>query len=215
MATASSPYLLCDQYGRSLFPARADRPGKYRNFANLKREIRESISQRDYGQMVSDCANICARIPALSGAIRQKNEWAFPPDSWQPIFYHEYNDKDKWSDEAEDWLVHTVFPNALLGNTRKDLIRSIAVSGMDADRHGRDLAIFRCDASTDFLPKMQIVPGPRIGNGGTKGTWWTSKTVTSVGGGSTGASGSGYDVCVGGEFDGYRIYQGIDRKSVV
>lgn len=209
MATASSPYLLCDQYGRSLFPARADRPGKYRNFSNLKREIKESISQRDYGQMVSDCANICARIPALSGAIRQKNEWAFPPDSWQPIFYHEYNDGDAWSDAAEDWLVHTVFPNALLGNTRKDLIRSIAVSGMDADRHGRDLAIFRCNARTGFIPKMQIVPGPRIGNGGNKGTWWTSKTVTSVGGGSTGATGSGYDVCVGGEFAGYRIYQGI------
>lgn len=211
MATTSSPsYLICGPRGESLYPSPNDRPGKYRRTNPLQRDIKRSISEYDHAEKVTLCAQIAARIPTLSGAIRQKNEWAFPPDSWQPIFYHEYADNDVWADAAEDWLVHSVFPKALLGNARKDLIRSIAVSGMDADRHGRDLAIFKCDASTGFMPKMQVIPGTRIGNGKSgDGGWWSSQTVSQVGYGSDGARGSGYSVCKGGAFDGYRIYQGI------
>lgn len=210
MATSTQPYLICGPRGESLYPSPLDRPGKYRRTNSLQREIKRSISEFDHAEKVTLCAQMAARIPALSGAIRQKNEWAFPPDSWQPIFYHEYGDNDVWSDAAEDWLVHTVFPQALLANARKDLIRSIAVSGMDADRHGRDLAIFKCNASTGFMPKMQVIPGPRLGNGKSgEGGWWSSQTVSQVGYGSTGNNRSGYSVCKGGEFDGYRIYQGI------
>jgi hypothetical protein len=214
MAATPQASIICGPRGESLYPSPQDRPGKYRHTNSLQRDIKRSISEYDHAEKVTLCAQIAARIPALSGAIRQKNEWAFPPDSWQPIFYHDYSDNDTWSDAAEEWLVHTVFQQALIGNSRKDLIRSIAVSGMDADRHGRDLAIFRCDASTGFMPRMQVVPGPRIGNGkGGDGGWWSSQTVSQVGFGSSGSHGSGYSICKGGEFDGYRIYQGIIHNS--
>lgn len=203
---ATSPYLICGPQGQKLYPSPNDRPGKYRRTQPLQRDIKRSISQYDHAEKVTLCAQIAARIPALSGAIRQKNEWAFPPDSWHPIHFGEYADNDVWADAATDWLVHSVYPNALLGNTRKDLLRAICVSGMDADRHGRDLAIFRV---VNGLPRMFIVPGTRIGNGpvGKGGGAYHNSTVQS--GTANGLDGSGYAVCEGGEFDGYRIYQGI------
>ena len=200
---SSNPYT-SGYYGSKLLPSLRDNPGKYRQMSPLQREIKRSISQADHAEQVTICAQIAARIPALSGAIRQKNEWAFPPDSWHPIFYGDYNDGGRWEESAEDWLVHCVFPNALLGNSFKQLLRSVCVSGMDTDRHGRDLAIFSKDA--DGMPRLSIVPGTRIGNGSQSLGWWQTVTGDSY---VNGFNVSGYGVCKDGEFDGYRIYNGI------
>jgi len=204
MSDICSPYTSGTQFGRKLFPSPRDNPGKYQTIWPLQRDIKRSISQYDHAEKVTICAQISARIPALSGAIRQKNSWAFPAQSWHPIFYGDYLDEGIWEEAAEDWLVHSVFPNALLGNTFKQLLKAIQVSGMDVDRHGRDLAVFSRDA--DNMPKMSIIPGTRIGNGNIGMGGWMSVTADTFG---TNGLVSGYAVCKGGEFDGYRIYNGI------
>lgn len=201
------PLKIIGPRGQKLYPSPMDKPGKYPTIWPLQRDIKRSISQYDHAEKVTICAQISARIPALDAAIRQKNGWSYPPQSWHPIFHGDFGDRDVWSDGTTQWLSYQVFPNALLGNSSKDLLKSIRVSGMDADRHGRDLAIFKCDASTGFMPKMIVVPGTRIGNGLQSYGWWSSVMSDTYAYGSNLMS--GYGICAGGEFDGYRIYNGI------
>lgn len=157
--------------------------------------------------MVEISAKLASSLPALRGAIRQKSEWAFAGDSWQPIYFGKH---EAWGEIATDWLAHVVFPNAVLGNTRKDLIKAMQVSGMGWDIHGDDLALF--SVGTENLPKMRIIPGTRIGNGsptkgGVKGYWTQTVSGGAYNMGSYELMGMG--VCVGGRYDGYRIYNGI------
>lgn len=200
MATNPTPYRIVGPNGQRLYPSPKDHPHKFRRRPPLARDIKRSISQIDHAELVSLSANLCARIPALSAAVRKKNEWAFAGDSWQPIYYGKLG--SWWSDLATDWLVHQVFPNALRGNVRRDLLWAIRTSGMNWDRHGDDLALFSTDS--EGMPRMTVVPGTRIGNGNDE--WWDSSVSAT---GIDTLSPSGYGVCVGGQYDGWRIYNGI------
>ena len=207
-------------YGPKLYPSPREHPGRFKYRGPLHRDIKQAISPFDWAQMVELSAKLCARIPALRGAIRQKSEWAFAGDSWQPIYY---GSNEKWGDIATDWLVHQVFPNALRGNVRKDLIKGLQVSGMGWDIHGDDLALFVCDQQKDAfgkvinpdakpLPQMVVIPGTRIGNGPPAQVAGAAYGWLTVSGGSYSVGGYslyGMGYVVGGRFEGLRIYNGI------
>jgi hypothetical protein len=194
------PYRIVGPAGESLYPTPRQHPGKFKRRGALARDMKRAVSQLDHAELVSLSSQLCARVPALSAAVRKKNEWAFAGDSWQPIYYGRLS--DWWGDIATQWLVEQVFPNALRGNVRKNLLWAIRTSGMGWDRHGDDLALFSTDSSRK-LPQMTVIPGPRIGNG--DDAWWSSSVGSVVG--LTNAS--GYGLTKGGLYDGFRIYNGI------
>lgn len=211
MANTADPYAICDPYGRKLYAAPSEHPGKFRFRGRLPRDIKQAIAPQDWNEIVEISAKLCARNPALRGAIRQKSEWAFAGDSWQPIYYGKH---EAWGDIATDWLTHVIFPNAIRCNARKDLIKGMQVSAMGWDTHGDDLALFSLGANR--LPQITIIPGTRIGNGpssndGNPGGWMSAVSGGSYSLGSYSLSGVG--VCVGGKYDGYRIYNGIILDS--
>ena len=204
---AISPLTIVGPYGQKLYPSPQESPGKFKWRGNVQRDIKQAISPTDWAEQVELSAKLCSRIPSLRGAIRQKSEWAFAGDSWHPIYYGE---NEEWGEIATDWLVNQVFPNAVRGNVRKDLIKAMQVSAMGWDIHGDDLALFIVGANN--MPQMLVVPGTRIGNGvqspGTNTFGWSqtiSGGVYSVGGYDL----SGMGTCVGGRYDGNRIYNGI------
>lgn len=210
MATTADPYVLCDPYGRKLYATPSEHPGKFRARGTLPRDIKQAIAPQDWNEIVEISSKLCARIPALRGAIRQKSEWAFAGDSWAPIYYGT-DTHEKWGDIATDWLTHTVFPNAIRGNVRKDLIKGLQVSAMGWDTHGDDLALFSIGANN--LPQMTIIPGTRIGNGPVSKNGMPGGWTSTVSGGGSYSLGSyslyGVGICMGGKYDGNRIYNGI------
>ncbi len=207
----SNSSVILGAYGEKIYASQREHPGKFRHRGGVHRDIKIAISPRDWAEMVEISSKLCARIPALRGAIRQKSEWAFAGDSWQPIFYGgNSKDWEIWGDFATDWLVHQVFPNAVRGNVRKDLIKAMQVSGMQWDIGGDDLALFVLGKNN--MPQVQIVPGSRIGNGPMSadnvGIGWSqtiSGGVYNVGGFNL----YGMGTCIGGRYAGYRIYNGI------
>jgi len=199
MATEAS--IICGPYGERLYPTRKDNPGKYRRGRPLPRDIKAAISQVDHADLVTNCMEIACSIPILSGALRQMSEWAFAGDSWQPIHYGQ---DESWGDIASNWLIHSVYPNAVRRTTNKKLIKAMQVSAKAWLVQGDDLALFSLDANK--MPKMTVIPATSIGNGDSKNGWWTAATVS---GGTGAVSPAGYGFCVGGKFDGYRIYNGI------
>ncbi len=194
----STALTICGPYGQKLYASPRSQPNKYRRRPQLPRDPKLQISQYDHAELVTLSAQLVSRIPTLRAAVRQKSEWAFAGDSWQPIYYGE---NEAWGDKATDWLTHQVFPNAIRGNVRKDLIKGLQVSGMGWDIHGDDLAIF---SSANGLPQMTIIPGTRIGNGEQKEGWWSNNVQ-----GCGVTTPAGYGICQGGAFDGYKIYNGI------
>jgi hypothetical protein len=201
MSTTVESYLVVGPRGEKLYPSPQQNPAKNRNLGTLPRDMRRAIRPIDWADMVTLAAKLAAGDPELRGAIRQRAEWAFAGDSWQPIYYGE---NEQWGDIATDWLTEVVFKDALRQNPRKDLIKAMQVSAMDWAIHGGDLALFSLGAGN--MPKMTIVPGTRIGNG-MKDTW--SGTVT---GGVYSAGGydlNGFGICQSGRYDGYRIYNGF------
>lgn len=202
----AEPLCIVGPRGQKLYASPKEHPGKYRRSGGLPRDIKMAISPTDWAEQVELSARLCSRIPSLRGAIRQKSEWAFAGDSWQPIYYGAHA---AWGEIVEDWLTRVVFPNALRGNVRKDLIKAMQVSGMGWDIHGDDLALFMLGKGN--MPQMRIVPGTCIGNGpeSKSGAYgWTSTVsggVYQVGSYAL----NGYGTCVGGRYDGYRIYNGV------
>lgn len=206
----STALTICGPYGETLYPSPRSNPNKYRPRRQLYRDIKRSISQYDHAELVTNCTQIACSVPILGGAIRQMAEWAFAGDSWQPIHYGgDSPEWESWGDKAADWLIHSVNPNCIRRTTNKKLIKAMQVSAKAWIVQGDDLALFSVDANK--MPKMTIVPGTSIGNGDKRNGWWSSsQTVT--GGALTNygtGNASGYGVCVGGKFDGYRIYNGI------
>lgn len=193
------PYRILGPSGQRLYPSPRENPSKYRSRPQLARDPKRAISQYDHAELVTISAQLVSRIPVLRAAIRQKSEWAFAGDSWQPIYFGQH---EAWGDIATDWLVQEVYPNAMRGTVRKDLIKGLQVSGMGWDIHGDDLAIF---SVKNGMPAMTVIPGTRIGNGDAKFGWWSQQNVS---GGST-LDPMGYGICVGGAYDGWRIYNGI------
>lgn len=206
-ASPSREVVLYGPTGNRLYPSPREATGKYFSRGRLPRDIKVAVSPTDWAEHVELSAKLCSRIPSLRGAVRQKSEWAFAGDSWQPIYYGPH---EAWGDIASDWLINSVFPNAVRGNVRKDLIKAMQVSGMGWDIHGDDLALFRLGANN--MPQVQVIPGTRIGNGpDSKGSAVSGWTET-VSGGSYSVGGytlNGMGVCVGGPYDGYRIYNGV------
>lgn len=197
----SSASIICGPYGERLYPTPKDNPRKYQRGRPLPRDIKQAISQMDHADLVTNCTQIACSIPILSGALRQMSEWAFAGDSWQPIHY---GADEAWGDVASNWLIHTVYKNCVRRTPNKKLIKAMQVSAKSWLVQGDDLALFSKDANN--LPKMTVIPGTAIGNGDQKNGWWSKATVSGYIGGEMVA---GYGFCVGGKFDGYRIYNGI------
>lgn len=192
-------YRILGPTGEQLYASPRQHPGKYRERNRVARDPKRSVSQYDHAELVSLSAQLCARIPALSAAIRKKNEWAFAGDSWMPIFYGRLS--DWWGDIATEWLTQQVFPNALRGNVRKNLLWALRTSGMGWDIHGDDLALFSKNEITG-LPQMTVIPGTRIGNG-EQDYWQNSISASGY------QTASGYGICKGGKYNGFRIYNGV------
>jgi len=197
----SEPYHILGPQGQTLYPSTRNNPRKYRRQQPLYREMKRSITQRDHAEMVADCTQLAARIPILGGACRQMGEWAFAGDSWQPIYYGE---NEAWGDLATDYLVHEVFPNCIRRTPHKSLIKAMQVSAKGWLVQGDDLALFGTDENN--RPTMTVIPATAIGNGDPKQGWWN---VVAVNFGGLDIDPSGYGVCNGGKFDGFRIYNGI------
>jgi len=198
MAIESS--LILNQYGEKLYPTPLSSPRKYRPSRPLYRDVKRAVSQLDHSDIVTNCTQIACSIPILSGALRQMSEWAFAGDSWQPIHYGQ---DEQWGDVASNWLINSVYKNCVRRTPNKKLIKAMQVSAKSWLVQGDDLALFSKDENN--MPKMTVIPGTAIGNGDSNYGWWCAETVT--GGGAYDAS--GYGSCVGGKFDGYRIYNGI------
>ena len=198
MATTVQPYRIVGPSGQRLYPSPSEFPNKYRSRPALARDPKRSISQYDHAELVTLSSTLAARIPALRGAIRDKNTWAFG-DSWYPI----YRGSNKaWGEQAKLWLSEQVFPNAVVRGLRQDLLWAMRVSGMAWDIHGDDLAIFTEDAN--HFPKLVLVPATRIGNG-QQGYGW----LNSVTSGTTSTAANGLGVVKGGRWDGNPIYNGV------
>jgi hypothetical protein len=194
----AEPYIICGPRGQKLYPSPREQPGKYRRRGQLPRDPKLAVSQADHAELVTLSAQLCSRVPLLRAAVRQKSEWAFAGDSWQPIYYGRHED---WGDTVTEWLVQQVYPNAIRASVRKDLMKAMQVSSMGWDIHGDDLAIYTTGPGN--MPQMQIVPGTRIGNGDLSMNWW-NPNVSGVS-----PEISGYGICMGGAFDGWKIYNGI------
>jgi hypothetical protein len=199
---AGNPFSIVGPYGEALYPSPRSNPSKYRPANPLRREMRHAITQFAHSQMITDCTQLACAIPVLSGAIRQMCEWAFAGDSWQPIHYGE---DEEWGDLAADYLIHEVFPNCVRRTPGKSLIKSVAVSAKGWIVQGDDLALFGTDA--DGNPAITCIPATLIGNGDIGTGWWSALTVTS--GLSLYANPYGFGICIGGRYDGYRIYNGV------
>ena len=206
MATSTLPYQIVGPYGQKLYPSASENRAKFRNYGPLARDIKAAISPQDWAETVTLSAKLCARIPALMGAIRQQSEWAFAGDSWQPIFFGGKDSPawEAWGEAATNWLVNTVFPNAVRGNVNRALIKAMQVSAMGWSIHGDDLALFSVGRGN--LPQMTIVPATRIGNGN-KGDWTDTVTGGSYSLGSYTLN--GYGTVEKGRFEGLRIYNGV------
>lgn len=191
---------ICGPSGQKLYPAPAQEARKYRPRRSLPRDMRRAISQFDHAELVTNCTQIICSTPILSAAVRQMTEWAFAGDSFQPIHA---GVNEAAGSLAEDWLVHDVFPNCVRRTTHKSLIKAMQVSARGWIAQGDDLALF---SEVNGMPMMTVIPGTCIGNGDAKNGWWSS---TSVSGGADFGNASGFGVCLGGKFDGYRIYNGI------
>lgn len=208
-------YTIVGPRGERLYPSPRSNPAKFRNLGTLPRDMRRAVTPLDWAEMVTLSAKLAASDPSLMGAIRQRAEWAFAGDSWQPIFYGGNNSKEweAWGDLATEWLTGTVFPNAVRCNPRKDLIKAMQVSAMGWTIHGGDLALFSRGAGG--LPVVTIIPGPRIGNGSKE---HYASTVTSGAYSYGQYTLNGFAICQGGRYDGYRIYNGFifdDEDEVV
>jgi hypothetical protein len=199
---AGNPFTIVGPYGETLYPSPRSNPTKYRPAQPLRREMRHAITQYAHAQMVTECTQLACAIPVLSGALRQMSEWAFAGDSWQPIFY---GDDEPWGDLAEDYLIHEVFPNCVRRTPNKSLIKAVQISAKGWLAQGDDLALFGYDENK--TPCMTIIPSTMIGNGDIGTGWWSALTVTS--GLSLYANPYGFGICVGGRYDGYRIYNGV------
>ncbi|GEM_PF-2135988 len=187
--------------GQQIYPTPRESPGKYKPRPLLNREIKRSISQYDHAELVSLATSICCRIPALRAAIRDKNSWAFT--NWLPIYM---GDNEAWGEAAEEYLTHEVLPNAMFRELRGDFAWGMRVSGMGLDMHGDDLCIFTEDEQHN--PKIDIVPGPRIGNG-LPGFQWVSTMFS--GAFMTAMRADGMGVVDGGRYNGLPIYNGVIR----
>lgn len=189
--------------GQQIFPTPRESPGKYKARPLLNREIKRSISQYDHAELVSLATSLCCRIPALRAAIRDKNSWAFC--NWLPIYL---GDNEAWGEAAEEYLTHEVLPRAMFRELREDFGWGMRVSGMGLDMHGDDLCIFTEDEA--HSPKVDIVPGPRIGNG-LPGFQWVSTMFS--GAFMTAMRADGMGVVDGGRYDGFPIYNGVIRHN--
>jgi hypothetical protein len=192
--------LICGPFGERLYPTPKDNPRKYRPGRPLKRDMKLAVSQMDHADLVTNCTQLACSIPILSGALRQMSEWAFAGDSWQPIHFGQ---NEQWGDIASNWLMQSVYPNAVRRTTNKKLIKAMQVSAKGWLVQGDDLALFTTE---NGMPKMTVIPGTSIGNGSNKSGWWAATNTVSGYGNTTNA---GYGICVGGKFDGFRIYNGI------
>lgn len=203
MSAVPSTYqgFLYGPIGQRIYPSPLDSPGKYRPRQYISREIKKSISQFDHAELISLSTQLCARIPALRAAIRDKNSWAFA--HWSPLFL---GDNEKWGEEVEEWLMHEVFPNACFHELRPDYAWNMRVSGMGLDIHGDDLSIFTEDEYHN--PRIMFIPGPRIGNGPGGGGFLS--TVMNLASGIT-TRPDGQSIVDDGRYKGYPIYNGIIR----
>lgn len=188
--------------GQRIYPSPLDSPGKYRPRQYISREIKKSISQFDHSELLSISTQLCARIPALRSAIRDKNSWAFA--HWPPLFL---GDNEKWGEEVEEWLQHEVLPNAVLNELRPDYAWNMRISGMGLDIHGDDLAIFTEDEYHN--PRIMFIPGPRIGNGPGGGFFSTVMSMSAA----ISIRPDGQSVAQDGKYKGLPIYNGIIRRN--
>lgn len=207
----TNAYTILGPRGERLYPSHTQNPGKYRSLGTLPRDPRRAVKPQDWNEIVTVAAKLVASDPGLMGVIRQRAEWAFAGDSWQPIYYGAH---ERWGALATDWLAQVVFPNALRCNPRKDLIKAMQVSaGTGWTVHGGDLALFSLGAGN--LPQVTIIPGTRIGNG--EADWYAS-TLTGGGYAINGYQLDGMALLESGRYAGYRIYNGFifdDADEVV
>ena len=193
--------LICGPRGETLYPSTRNNPSKYRPSTTLKRDMRHAITQRDHAQALSDCTQLVCGIPVLAGAMRQMSEWAFAGDSWQPIHY---GLDEEWGELAAEHLSRQVFSRCVRRTPYKSLIKAMQVSAQGWLSQGDDLALFGLDAEKN--PRMTVIPATCIGNGDKNQGWWSQVAVTS---GTDNYAASGFGICLGGAFDGYRIYNGL------
>ena len=198
MASIINPY---SAYWNTVYPSLRSNPMHYNRTPPIRREMKHAITQLDHADAISECTKLACQIPVLDGVLRRMAEWAFAGDSWQPIHYGE---DEAWGDMASADLIQNVFPNAITRTPYKSLIKAMQVSCKAWLVQGDDLAIFGLDK--DKNPKMTLIPATCIGNGisGANG-WWTTVTDSF----SNQMDVSGYGICIGGEFAGQRIYNGI------
>lgn len=194
----SEAYKVCGPRGERLYPSPMTQASKYRPRRSLARDMKAAVTQFDHAELVTNCTQIICATPILSAAVRQMTEWAFAGDSFQPI--HAGVNEVSGS-IAEDWLLRDVFPNCVRRTTHKSLIKGMQVSARGWIAQGDDLALF---SEVNGMPMMTIIPGTCIGNGDK--SWWAGTSVTS---GTGWTNPSGFGTCLGGKFDGYRIYNGI------
>lgn len=128
--------------------------------------------------------DLFAKMPIVSAAILNKNHIAVG-SAWDAYFGGTIrNDADKaWVQAATEWLKNDYYPNLNWMGQNCSFNDTLVLTGKDIDVDGGSLMVYRNTKSG--LPRIQLVPTDRIGNR------------------------DNADVVSGGQYDGYKIYDGI------
>lgn len=139
-------------------------------------------------QQIQFGRDLFAKLPIVSSAIQNKNHTAVG-NAWQPVFKGLVkNDADKkWVEAATSWLINDYYPNVNWMGSNYSFTDTLFLTGKDIDTEGGSLMLFRNTKSG--LPRVQLIPTDKIG------TRDNDLTV------------------VGGQYDGYKIYDGIIFNS--
>ncbi len=169
-----------------LYPSRRADPQAYRPRRYLGRDMRTQLSSYDRKELVDLSRQLFASFGIVGTAIRDKNSWAFST-GWDA---HYIGTNEAWGFAATEFLRDQFFPNC----DRKgqhDWRTLLTLSGMAWDYDGDDVMLLTEDDNGSGFPKVEMVPGIRVGNGKPKNQKLQTQIVE------------------GGAFDGNEIYDGI------
>ncbi len=143
-----------------LYPSRRMDPKAYRPRRYLSPDMRAQFSAYDRKELIDLSRQLFASFSIIGTAIRDKNSWAFST-GWDA---HYTGTNKAWGDAATEFLTNQFFPNC----DRKgqhDWRTLLTLSGMSQDYDGDDVMLLTEDDNGSGFPKVEMIPGLRIGNG--------------------------------------------------
>lgn len=218
---AAAPYLICDSYGRKLYPTPSQRPNQSRPQPRLQPQTFQNVTPKDRWELTNQSRVIYGGISLVSTAIEERAKFAFA----NGCYIKSHSESDSFAAAIEEQINEVFYPAAsVLGDTH-DMHTMLQNFSVNLERDGGQAAVF--DNETG---QVLVIPTTLIGNGfGLKNA--AAGTLTPLGkddmgywglapGGfaSYGGVGYGYDVIKDptSPYDGARIIDGfiVDRNRV-